>query len=356
MKFWVKTDGLDPSDPFGSGRFQIHVRGDDGRELQYYNPPVPSTGDWRELVAGFNSKNYEKVEISVGVWEGKQGRFWLDDLRLEEVGLINVLRRPGTPVTVLGETNGVVYEEGRDYSEIFDPELNHRFNHEGPVISLLPEGRITEGERLRVSWYHSVTVYNGQVTACMSEPELYEIWRKVVRLIDQHLAPSKYFLSVDEIRAGGTCAACQAHGMTMGQILSDCINKQVEIVREVNPEAELFMWSDMLDPNHNAGDRKGKNYYHVNGNFKGSWENIPRDLIIACWWHKMRNESLAHFSGLGHRTIACGYYDADNLENDKTWLEALDATPGALGLMYTTWLNKYALLAEFGDLVSQPRK
>ena len=40
----------------------------------------------------------------------------------------------------------------------------------------------------------------------------------------------------------------------------------------------------------------------------------------------------------------------------KLWLEALDATPGACGIMYTTWLNKYALLAGFGDLVSRPRK
>ncbi|HUU28781.1 MAG TPA: carbohydrate binding domain-containing protein [archaeon] len=356
VSLWVKTEDLDPSDPFGSGRFRIDVNGTDGRRLQFQNIRVRSNTDWRKVSVGFNSKGYAEVEISAGVWEAKQGRFWLDGLTLEEVGLVNVLRRPGTPVTVRGEKNGTVYEEGRDYAPIEDPGLNHRFDHDGPAISLLPGSRIAKGERLRVSWYHSVTVYGSQVTACMSEPELYEIWRKNVRLLHEHLAPKKYFLSVDEVRAGGTCKACQDRKMTMGQILGDCITRQAEIVREVDPEAELIIWSDMLDPYHNAREREGNYYYHVDGSFTGSWNYVPKGLIIACWNHRVRNESLGHFSGLGFRTLACGYYDRDDLENDKTWLEALDVTPGALGIMYTTWLNKYELLGAFGDLVSQPRK
>lgn len=141
----------------------------------------------------------------------------------------------------------------------------------------------------------------------------------------------------------------------MGEILGDCITKGVEIIREVNPKAEVFIWSDMLDPNHNGGDRKGDHYYHVDQPFTGGWNHIPKELIIACWYHDMRRESLAHFSTLGFRTFACGYYDKDNLANDVTWLEALDKTPGAMGIMYTSWLNKYQLLAEFGNLTSLPR-
>jgi len=43
--------------------------------------------------------------------------------------------------------------------------------------------------------------------------------------------------------------------------------------------------------------------------------------------------------------------DSDTLENPKGWLEVLDRTPGARGIMYTTWQNKYELLGAFGDLV-----
>jgi hypothetical protein len=33
------------------------------------------------------------------------------------------------------------------------------------------------------------------------------------------------------------------------------------------------------------------------------------------------------------------------------WLDVMKRTPGAAGMMYTTWLNKYDLLPEFGRLL-----
>ena len=53
---------------------------------------------------------------------------------------------------------------------------------------------------------------------------------------------------------------------------------------------------------------------------------------------------------MGFKTLAGAYYDAHTLENPKGWLEALDGTPGAVGIMYTTWQDKYTLLGPFGDL------
>ena len=134
----------------------------------------------------------------------------------------------------------------------------------------------------------------------------------------------------------------------MAQILGDCITKQVDILKGVNPEAEVLIWSDMLDPNHNAHD----NYYLVEGDFAGSWNYVPRDLVIVCWHYDKRNQSLPFFSSHGFRTLAGAYYDGDTLENPKGWLEALDRTPKAIGIMYTTWQDKYDLLAPFGDLVT----
>jgi hypothetical protein len=62
---------------------------------------------------------------------------------------------------------------------------------------------------------------------------------------------------------------------------------------------------------------------------------------------------LLHFSKLGFKTLGAAYYDADDLTNPKGWLESLDRTPGAIGIMYTTWNNKYQLLPGFGDLVKK---
>ncbi len=339
---WLKTENLQPA-----GRFQIQVLAEK-RALAPVAVRVDPTSDWRPAVIGFNSMGYDKVQIYAGIWGGKQGRFWLDDLRIEEVGLVNVLRRPGTPLTVRDEGSQTVYEEGRDFAPIADRKLTFRFDHSCPTIRLLPGSRIRDGQALRVSYYHGMAIHDGQVTICMSEPKVYDIWRKQTESIQKHLAPKRWLLSMDEIRAGGSCEACKARKRSMAQILGDCLTQQCQMIRGVNPQAEVFAWSDMLDPNHNAHG----NYYLVDGDYTGSWKYVPKDLRIVCWYYQKRNESLAHFSGLGFKTLAGAYYDADTLDNPKGWLESLARTPGAVGIMYTTWQNKYDLLGPFGDLLS----
>jgi len=78
-------------------RFTFRVK-TEGRAPVELN--VPATSDWRQFAVGFNSLSAESVNIYTSVWGGKAGRFWLDDLRMEEIGLANVLRRPGTPLSV----------------------------------------------------------------------------------------------------------------------------------------------------------------------------------------------------------------------------------------------------------------
>jgi hypothetical protein len=137
----------------------------------------------------------------------------------------------------------------------------------------------------------------------------------------------------------------------MARILGDCVTRQREIFRKIDPEIEVLIWSDMLDPAHNAR----ADYYGVVGDFTGSWKHVPKDLIITCWHHRIRDKSLAFFSGKGFRTIGAAYYDANDLRNPRDWLESLNRTPQARGIMYTSWQGKYKLLAPFGDLVSAKR-
>lgn len=347
VSFWLKTEGLEPA-----SAFRLRVLGTDGRSLAPWTPRIAATSDWRRLVWGFNSLDRDRVRIYLGAWGARAGRFWIDDLRVEEVALLNVLRRPGTPVRVRSETSGADYEEGRDYAPITDPQLDFRYDHEPPAIRLLPGSRIRNGERLRVDYYHGTTIHESQVTICMSEPKVYEIWREQARLIRDKLGPRRFFLlSMDEVRMGGSCQACKRRGLSMAQILGDCVTRQFRMLREFHPGADIFVWSDMLDPNHNAR----ANYYLVDGDYTGSWNYFPRELGIVTWYFEKRRQSLQHFSGLGFRTLAGAYYDADDLENPRGWLEALDEIPNAVGIMYTTWQNKYDLLAAFGDLVSRPR-
>jgi len=341
---WVRTENLEPVAAF---KIQVYSRKGPVAPRQFN---IPATTDWRRLSLTFNSLQWDEVRVYAGLWRGRSGRIWFDDFHVEELALINVLRRPGTPLTVTNADGSTTYEEGRDYERVADDKMNFRRPRpDSPAIRLTTDTRIKEGERLRVSYYHGVAINRGQVTVCMSEPKLYEHWRESAAAIKKHLNPGKWFLSMDEIRAGGSCQACKTRNLSMAEILADCITKQAQIIRQVTPHARVYIWSDMLDVNHNAR----ANYYLVDGDLTGSWEHVPRDLVIACWYFKKREASMSFFSKLGFETLAGAYYDGDTLSNIEGWLDTMEHTPKCRGIMYTTWRNKYRLLPGFGDLVTR---
>jgi hypothetical protein len=342
VSVWVKTENLRPAE-----NFRILVLAGE-RDLAPRSFNVPPTSDWRKLSMIFNSMDNTAVRIYAGVWGGKSGRFWLDDWNLEEVGPLNVLRRPGTPVTVKSEDGSITYKERLDYAPLSDPNFSFwNIDREYPFLRILPNGRIRDGQRLRVSWYHPMVIYDSQVTVCMAEPALYEIFEHEARLLWQYLRPNRVILSMDEIRMGGTCGACA--GRNMARLLADCITRQVQILRRYNPKMQIYIWSDMLDPHHNARP----NYYLVQGDYTGVWEYIPKDLIIAVWGGAPRENSLRFFSERGFQTLVACYYDADNLDEVKGWLQLARRLSRVRGFMYTTWERKYQLLPDFGNLIKE---
>jgi hypothetical protein len=337
---WVKTEGFQPS-----SAFQISVLTKE-RSLAPRTFKVPATADWQKLTFVFNSLTFDSVRLYAGVWGGKAGKVWLDDWTVEEMGPLNVLHRPGTPVTVRSADGAITYTEGKDYAPLVDPGYSpYRVDRPAPGLKILPGGRIQEGQGLRVSWYHPMVIHESQITACMAEPALYEIFDHEARLLAERLHPRRVMLNMDEIRMGGTCLACR--GKDMAELLGECITKQVQALRKHLPGVEVYIWSDMLDPHHNAHG----NYFLVEGDYTGSWNHVPKDLNIAVWGGAPQEKSLRFFADLGFKTLIGCYYDADNLDDVKGWLELARRTPGVRGLMYTPWQKKYSLLPDFGDLL-----
>jgi hypothetical protein len=337
--FRMKTDRLAPV--FG---VQALVMAGD-RTLATARPDPRPTQDWAEVTLEFINVEETEVRVYAGIWGGRSGRFWLDDMRFEEFGtLADIVRREGTPLELRSRDRDVVFAEGRD----FEPVENRR---DLAALALTPGSAIREGEALELACYKTPFVahsWGRQISLCMSNPALYDYWEAEARRLREVLPYKRFLLSMDEIRNGGGCQLCKRRGMTMGEILGDCFTRQRAIFKAIDPEIEVLTWSDMLDPNHNAHD----DYYGVIGDFSGSWRHVPKDLVIVCWWNEMKAESLAFFSGQGFRTMGACYYDAEDLGSSREWLERLRATPGAQGIMYTSWERKYDLLAPYGDMVS----
>ncbi len=330
---WVKTQDLERA---GNVRMQA-LAGEKLHSLAYPDMPVQRTQDWTQYQTVFNSLDYDAVRIYVGVWGGTTGRLWWDDVTLEECGPLNILRRESTPLVVKGE-DGTVYEELRDFEHVEDPQLGDlNQTHEAPVIRVTPDSRIADGQTLLVSFYHPGIIGTGDVMCCLSEPRVYEILRDQVQRLNALMQPDVFFMSHDEIRCANWDPPCQARGMTPGQLLADNVTRCVEMIREIAPAAEIAVWSDMLDPHHNAVSGP---YYLVNGSLEGSWEGLDPTVTIMNWYSEPAPENNLFFSQRGH--MLCGYFDRQPGEfYDPAWLEKTRDVPGIIGVMYTPWSTGY---------------
>jgi hypothetical protein len=341
ISVWVKTENLAPADP------EVKVLTADAQAaINFQTFRAERTQDWTHYDLVFNSLDHAEARLYVGSWYGREGKLWWDDLSIEEIGLVNVLRRPGCPVTVRGE-NGTVYEEGRDYEPIVDPQLHPwRAYHEPLVIRLTANTRIAEGERLRVSYYHPLIVYEDRVTSCLSEPKIFQDWREEVRQADELFHPAAFFMSHDELRVMNQCALCQSKGMTPGELLAWNVQQAAQIIRELRPDAEIWVWSDMFDPQHNAVDH----YYAVNGSLQGSWKGLDPGIGIVNWHGGLKGKNAPFFADLGLKQILAGYYDSDEDGSAiAEWIANTRDVPGIVGAMYTTWEDRYEAMARWAQ-------
>jgi hypothetical protein len=145
-------------------------------------------------------------------------------------------------------------------------------------------------------------------------------------------------MSHDEMRVMNQCALCQGKNMTPGELLAWNVRQAAQIIRDVRPDAGIWVWSDMFDPQHNAVDH----YYAVNGSLAGSWEGLDPGIGIVNWHGGLMGKNCAFFADRGLKQILSGYYDGDEDGSGVAkWLAATKDVPGIVGAMYTTWEDRY---------------
>jgi hypothetical protein len=316
-----------------------------GRMLNYNLQGVRPTQDWTLHHAIFNSLGSAEVRVSFGCWDGQTGEAAFADPKIEETGLVNVLRRPGTPLVVKRE-DGDSLDEGLDFERVTDPRLGREDLpggysewHEPPVIRT----KLPDGTRLRVSYYHPLRFPDGgQVMICPSEPKTIELLRDQAKRLHRIFHAKAYFMSHDEMRVCNWDPVCARRNMTSGEIYADNVRTCIRILRDLSPSTEIYVWSDMFDPNHNAHEH----YYLARGGMDKTWEGLDPEVIVATWFYDKRDESLKWFSSRGHRTLIAGYYD-QKPERARDWIEAARNSKGTIGIMYTSWYDKYEDLETF---------
>jgi len=320
-----------------------------GRVLSHSNLSVKRDQPWTEHHIVFNSLDNEEIRFYLGVWDCGPGKLWLDDARLVEEPLVNLVRRESCPLRVTDAEGETAYQEGRGFAELRDEKLGvtpwpGEFDvyHAPPKLRLTSDSRIREGQRLAVSYYHAVTIYDGQVPCSLTEPKVFEVLEDQVRRVKELFSPRSYFLSHDEIRVANWSKPEMDSGRTAGQQLAENVRRCVQLVRKISPDSRLCIWSDMFDPAHNARN----NFYLVNGDLAGSWDGLPKELIVVNWNSGRPEESLRFFARRGHGQVLAGYYDAP-AERITGWIATAVQNGGPRGVMFATWRSDFSQLEAF---------
>ena len=348
MSVWFKTQN------FSGGDFQfLAIGGDDGRVLTSTSLTTQQTADWTRAEVTFNTLNNKSVLLYCGVWGGGNGTIWLDDFTVKSGGLCNVLRRGGTPVSVRNKVTGLLYNEGVDFQTISDPKLNASAGnyfpyHTPPTFRRIVNANLHNGDTIRISYYHpyaavSDNTGNGSVMACVSEDTLYSILTDQVKRVDAIYKPATFFMGHDEIRNMNHDLACTSRNLSPVALLADNITRCHDLIRTLSPNADILIWSDMIDSLHNAHN----NYYLINGDLTGDWLSIPKDITVVNWNGGLAKPSLQFFAKYGFKQISSPYYDVGNTSSIRSWRIAQEGVNGVRGMMYTTWSVDYRFLGAF---------
>ncbi|MGN0834162.1 MAG: hypothetical protein ACI4RD_11025 [Kiritimatiellia bacterium] len=320
------------------------------------HPKLRATQDWTPVGFTFITGE-EDTEVEFSTWDrsDQEGRVRFADVRVEELGVEYPVVRAGAGFVVRDAQSGAAYREGVDYRRPAAPETL-QFAKRNPALELelLPGGAIREGTRLLVSCYEPKCVYNDQFGACLTNPALNDFYRRSAADLGREIGPVKWFLSADEIRISCRCENCRADGETMGVRIGRHVRAQYDAIKAVCPAADVYMWPDMLDVNHNARPT----YYLTDSSTEGALPFVPKDVTMVCWWGAKAHLVLPHFTAHGYRTMGAGFYDAATADATRTsaaqWMKPLNETPGARGIMYTTWEygigRNHAFLEDYADV------
>ena len=351
VSFWVRTENTVPSSEINATIFSE----DFSKTLEFLSYDINETQDWTHYYMIFNSQDEYSVHIYMGIWGGESGKFWLDDVSIENAGLINLIRREGAPFKVTNETGSVTYTEGVDYEYVEDPLMGNAGSYTGtfdlyhtaPTINILPGSKIKNGDKILVDYYHCTFVYDLQTACCLTDNAVFDIFNSTLSKVNELINPTEVFIAVDELRVVNWCDSCQSTGKTPGELLSDATERVDQIAHNINPQWKLITWSDMYDPNHNAHDE----YYLANGTLENSWDGLPANWDIGNWL-RMSEPTLAFFDDRGNRQILCGYYDESGPDfSIDDWLDLSKPYGGVYAVMYTTWWKGYDDMESWAQVV-----
>jgi hypothetical protein len=162
----IKSEGVDPA-----YQFNLYLTDSKNTRVMCHKPwGIQKTQDWTEFTWEFNTLDHPSMQINTGIWGEFPGTVWIDDLKVQPGGFVNLICRDGCPFKLTSEDGKTVFEEGKDFAGAKDPKLGmavingttisgiYDYWHEAPTVTLPAGSRIKDGQKVLASYCHSQTI------------------------------------------------------------------------------------------------------------------------------------------------------------------------------------------------------
>ncbi|MBN1348879.1 hypothetical protein JXJ21_05675 [candidate division KSB1 bacterium] len=314
-----------------------------------YNEIVIGTGDYRKLddekirdglSEYFRIARAYHIEPIPTIWlNGDKSWYegvWLSDEPVKFIDnqatfdfqrLVNI--ESSRPVLHSERGGGSVYQAGKDYEIV---------NVEPPVIRRLEKGSIPPDKTI----FMDADIVDQRThrfsKPCPSEERAYQEFEQHIENVVVALKPRKIHVNHDELGIINSDSRCKRKNMMDDELVAEQINRMRDIIKKYDPDIDMIMWADAVNPYHNAGKKALENTCSL----------LYTDIIMANWFYSVETfEQIdllelgtKFFADQGFRMYGCPW---DNIPNHQTWESTIwgyRQNPKILGLMHTQWSGR----------------
>ncbi len=259
----------------------------------------------------------------------------------------NVVDLPNCPILVSSADGKTQFDRDADFAiQPGEFEYGYSADNEPWQIRRLPAGRIAEGQLVKVRYNY---IPPESTDYCISEPRTYVIMKRIIQDIVRLLHPRYIHIGHDEAVRFGTDFRDLLRGKTPAELLAEDITRLNDYAHEVDPDVQLMMWADQVNPYH---ERTDACQFYLNQPL--SVVNLlPKDVIQCVWIYsdaeprvypsgsvaiQVETKSIDHFTRYGLPTVGCPWF---NPLNAYQWAEAVAKGRAeselVQGILCTTW-------------------
>ena len=242
--------------------------------------------------------------------------FWLENEKITfksnraEPGFQTLVNLNSSRPVFHSEMNGgTVYEAGKDYKII---------STSPPVIERIASGHIPQDAVI----YMDADIVDRRThrfsKPCSSEELAYEEFDRLAGKVIQILKPGLFHINHDELGILNSDSRCKKQNKKDYELVAYQINRMRDIIKKHDPNVDMIMWADAVNPYHNAGIKA----------LERTCELLYKDIIMAHWYYTAENfqqrdlleKGTTFFLDLGFRVYGCPW---DHMVNHQAWEKIL---------------------------------